>query len=194
MLRREDGFTLTEVLVALFLLSAVSAVFLPIMESSLRVTNSIEAAARTNDAARLALAQLDRDFRAAEKICEPQPGNSADRLSFHTRAYTSTTSASGVQEIVYELRDPDGDGSATDLQRSADGGAWRTVVGNVVNQDLGVKVFETEGGGASTFPSEGKVVIITLWVDTDADDILSPRLATTELSGRNIWTPNGPGC
>lgn len=195
-MRRDDGFTLTEVLVALFLLTAVSVVFLPVMNSSLLATRELDSAARSNDAGRLALAQLDREFRAAEQICEPAAGDSANRLRFITRAYTTTTTATGTQELIYELRDPDGDGAATHLQRSHDDGStWRTVIENVENEAKGVSVFTVEGGtGAPNFPSEGKVVTVELWVDANPNDRSVAKLFTTELSGRNIWNPNAPAC
>lgn len=200
----ERGLTITELMVALMLLAAVSAVFLPLLESSMRITNDVGTVAQTNDEGRLALAQIDREFRAAERICDPDPGTSGNRLSFRTRAYTATTSAAGYQDLVYELRDPDGDGFSTHLQRTADGGAtWRTVVGNVVNQhpayltpfpEVDQPVFETEGGAGSGSPSWGKVVTVRVWTDPDMDDRLSPRLVTTELAGRNVWTPSASGC
>lgn len=193
--RSEEGFTLTEVMVALFLLTVVSAVFLPTLQSTLFATRHLEAAARANDASRLAIAQLDREFRAAEQVCEPSPGATADRIRFRTRAYTATTSGTGYLEVTYELRDPDGDGRLTTLQRSSDGGTtWRTVIENVVNQDLAAPLFEVAGGTGSGAPSEGKVVIIDLWVDINPSDPIGPRLTETELSGRNIWTPNAPAC
>jgi type II secretory pathway pseudopilin PulG len=184
----EGGYTLTEVLVALFLMAAVSAVFLPVMESTLVATRDFGSAARTNDAARLAIAELDRKFRAAERVCLPDPGTTGDTLSFRTRAYTATTTASGYQDLVYQL-------NGTRLQVSTDGGTtWRTIIEGVENAARGVPIFQTEGGVASQYPSEGKVVTVSLWVDADPNDRLSARLMTTELSGRNIWSPNAPNC
>lgn len=190
----ERGMTLAELMVSLMLLAVVSAVFLPAMESALSVTGEITNAARTNDDGRLALGRIDRELRAAEHICDPDPGASGNRLEFRTRAWTSSPPGAGYRDIVYELRDPDGDGALTHLQRSVDGGAWTTVVEGVVNIDLGVALFETEGGAGSSYPSEGRVLTVRLWVDANPNDRLGPRLTTSELTGRNIWTPNSVSC
>ncbi len=181
--RRDEGLTLTELMVSLFLLAAVSAVFLPMMESSLTITGDLQGASRTGDAGRLALERLDREFRAAERICQPLAGGNGNRLEFRTRAWTGTTTASGYQDLVYEV-------VGTDLQRSSGAGVT-TVIENVVNPP-GDPVFASASAGGS--PSEGKVVTVRLWVDGDLDDRLGPRLMTTELTARNVWTAEAPGC
>jgi prepilin-type N-terminal cleavage/methylation domain-containing protein len=201
---RDEGLTLVELLVALMLLLIVSAVFLPTLTSSLFATRDLQNVARSNDAGRLALADLDREFRAAERICVPNPGSTGDTLSFRTRAWTATTTASGYQDLIYQL-------NGTDLERSGDGGtSWAAVVGDVVNATVvdddynaaegrplgtvGVPLFSVEGGSGSFTPSEGKVVTVRVWVDSNPGDRVSPKLLTTELSGRNIWIPNSAGC
>lgn len=196
MMHRDAGFTLVEVMIAMFLMAIVSVVFTAVVSVSFDASRDFTGAARSNDDVRLVLQQIDREFRSAERICEPTPGTASDQLDFYTRAFSGTTvDPSGVQHIIYRLDDLDGDGVATDLDRSNDGGAtWRTVIGNVVNVDKGVTMFATQGDTASAAPSEGKVLTVTIWVDADPNDRISPRLATTEISGRNIWTPNAPGC
>jgi hypothetical protein len=139
------------------------------------------------------------------------PGFAADRLDFRTRAYTATTTAVGYQDLIYELRDVDGDGDSTDLQRSSDGGlTWSTVISGVRNETFvdddynlavgralgtaGVPIFTNQGGAASALPSQGKVITVRIWVDTNPNDRISARLGSTEISGRNIWTPNSSNC
>ncbi|MDH5373931.1 MAG: prepilin-type N-terminal cleavage/methylation domain-containing protein, partial [Acidimicrobiia bacterium] len=63
----QDGVSLTELLVAIFLLGVVSAVFLPTMISGMRATEQINSVARSNDNGRLALQRIDREMRAAEQ-------------------------------------------------------------------------------------------------------------------------------
>ena len=70
----DDGVTLTELMVAVFLLVVVSAVFLPTMISGMNATDQITNVARSNDDGRLALQRIDREVRAAEIICSPAPG------------------------------------------------------------------------------------------------------------------------
>jgi type II secretory pathway pseudopilin PulG len=188
---REEGLTLTELMISLLLLAAVSAVFLPLMNTSFMVTRDITNLAQANDAGRLILAQIDREFRSADRVCQPTPGTTGNTLEFRTRA-----PASGPVDLTYQL-------DGTDLRRSADGGTtWRVVIENVVNQDAGYvaqfplvdePVFTTEGG-AGLSPSAGKVVRVRVWVDANLNDRAGPKLMTTELSGRNIWLPNAPDC
>lgn len=201
---REDGVSLVELMIAILLLAIVSLVFLPTLNSALFATRDLQNAAQANDAGRLALAELDREFRAAERICTPDPGTSGDSLSFRTRAWTRTTTATGYRDLAYQL-------NGTSLQRSLDDGTtWSTVIEDVANTTVvddaynlaegrplgtaGVPVFTVEGGAGSFSPSEGKVVTVRIWVDASTRDRIAPKLLTTELSGRNIWIPNSAGC
>ena len=92
----ERGLTLAEMMVAVMLMTIVAAVFLSLFQTTLFVTRDLEGTARSNDDVRLVLQQLDRDFRSAERVCEPELDNTSDRLEFRTRAYTATTTASGL--------------------------------------------------------------------------------------------------
>lgn len=210
--RSDDrGLSLVELMVAIMLMTIVAAVFLSLLRTTMFATRDLEGTARSNDDARLAIQQLDRDFRSAERVCEPLPGASSDRLDFRTRAYSATTTAVGYQDLIYDLRDIDGDGEATDLQRSSDGGVtWRTVISGVRNTTfvdddynlatgrsvgtVGVPIFTNQGGAASALPSQGKVITVRIWVDSNPNDRIAARLGTTEISGRNIWTPNSANC
>lgn len=209
--RNEHGLSLAELMVSMMLMAIVAAVFLSLLETTMLATRDLEGTARSNDDVRLALQQMDRDFRSAEKVCEPLPGFASNRLEFRTRGYTATTNAVGYQDLIYDLRDTDGDGAATDLQRSADGGVtWRTVISGVQNETyvdddyntkvgraLGtadVPIFTNQGGVASALPSQGKVITVRIWVDLNTNDRISARLGTSEISGRNIWTPNSASC
>lgn len=202
-LNRDDGVTLTELMVAVFLLIVVSAVFLPTMISGMTATGQITNVARSNDDARLALQRIDREMRAAERICTPGPSDpDGDTLRFITRSYTAVTTATGTQDLTYAL-------NGTTLEKSSDGGTtWSPIIGGVVNPSVvdddyntansiplgtpGVPLFANDQDAG--YPSYGKVITVRLWIDESATDNISPILLTTELSGRNIWAPNGPGC
>lgn len=199
----DNGVTLTELMVAVFLLAVVSAVFLPTMISGMNATDQITNVARSNDDGRLALQRIDREVRAAEIICSPAPGDPpGDTLRFLTKAYTAATTADGTRDITYALHN-------NSLDKSTDGGAtWSPVIQGVVNATVideeynvresrapgtvGVPLFTNDQDAG--YPSYGKVITIRLWIDESPTDQISPVLLTTELSGRNIWTPNGPGC
>lgn len=209
--REEHGMSLAELMVAVMLMTIIAVVFMSLLRTTMFATRDLEGTARSNDDVRLALLQLNRDFRSTEQICEPLPGNTSNRLDFRTRAYTATTTATGFQDLLYELRDVDGDGVATDLQRSSDGGAtWSTVITGVRNETFvdeayntaagrpvgtaGVPIFTNQGGVATALPSQGKVITVRIWVDSNPNDRIAARLGTTEISGRNIWTPNSANC
>lgn len=201
---QDGGITLVELMVTLFLLGIISAILLPTLGSALFATRDLQGVALSTDEARLALARLDREFRAAERICAPDPGANGSTLSFRTRAYTATTAASGYLDVIYQR-------NGNVLERSSDGGTtWATVIEHVVNASVvdddynaaegrplgtvGVSMFTVEGGAGSFSPSEGKVVTARVWVDANPNDRVGPKLLTTELSGRNIWVPNSAGC
>jgi prepilin-type N-terminal cleavage/methylation domain-containing protein len=179
----EKGMTIVELLIAMSLLLIAAAIFGTALSTSFTVTKDFEGVAASNDSARLALKQIDRELRSAESIAEPLPCTASNTLDFVTRAYTGSEKTQ--QHIVYELVD----GA---LRRSADGGSmWRTVIDDVVNEST-EPLFETQGAAGGT-PSEGKVVTITIWTDADPTDRIARRLAETEVSGRNIWTPKPGG-
>jgi type II secretory pathway component PulJ len=190
----ERGLTLTELMVAVFLMTVVSVIFTTVLASAFQATKDVQGTALSNDEVRLVMQSLDRELRAAERICEPIAGNTSNRLEFRTRAYVAAAPTAGYRDVIYELRD-DGTGSNTLLQKSTDDGVtWRTVIDGVENEGLGVPMFENQGDDVSALPSQGKVVTVTAWVDSNPNDRVQAQLATTEISGRNIWSPNNAGC
>ena len=69
--------------------------------------------------------------------------------------------------------------------------------------ELGVPQFLYENQGRNELdatgtpvasPSYGKVVAVRVWVDSNLNDRISPQLETTEVAGRNVWTPNAANC
>ena len=198
--RSDEGVTLTELMVVLMLMGIVSVIFSTAIVSALRSTRNAEGVARSNDDVRLAIATLDRELRSASQICTPGPALAGDTLTFETRT------ASGTETVTYRIDDPDTDGVGT-LVKSVDGGDERIVVHNVVNgwvaatngtvEPMFTNQGITEAIGPSTTvtgsPSFGKVISLRVWVDASPRDDISPKLETTELSGRNVWTPNA-GC
>ncbi len=202
----ERGLTLSELMVAIFLLTIVSIVFSSVLSSSLRATRDIENSARTNDDIRLILERVDKELRGAETVCSPAPGDSSNTLSFITR--TNAIPPADTRHVIYRLVDVDGDGASTDFQRSGDGGlTYVTINATVANEavaiDLGTPqfLFENQGrneinntGLPAASPSYGKVVRVSVWIDRSPLDRITPRLESTEVAGRNIWTPNAANC
>jgi type II secretory pathway pseudopilin PulG len=179
----ERGISIVELLIAMALMLIAAAVFGTALSTSFTVTKDFQGNAASNDSSRLVLKQITRELRSADQIYEPLPCNTSNTLDFDTRAYVGSEKTQ--QHIVYTLVD----GA---LQRSDDGGStWRTVIDDIVNASS-QPLFQTQGSTGGT-PSEGKVVTISIWSDADPTDRIGPRLAETEVSGRNIWTPSPGG-
>jgi len=179
----ERGITVVELLIAMSLMLIAAVVFGTALSTSFTVTKDFQGSATSNDDARLVIKQISRELRSADTIYEPLPCETSSTLDFDTRAYAGTETTQ--QHIVYSLVDGT-------LRRSNDGGStWRTVIDDVVNA-VTEPLFATQGSTGGT-PSEGKVVTITIWTDADTTDRIDRRLAETEVSGRNIWTPNPGG-
>ena len=194
LLSDDHGITLTELMVAVMLMTVVSVIFTSVLASSTMATRDLQGAVTSNDTVRLVLQTLDAELRSAERVCTPAPGDSGNTLEFRTRSYVKNPPASGYRDIIYQLN-ADDDDDLTVLEKSEDGGTtWRTVVDHVENDALAVDLFENQGDAATALPSQGKVITIHVWSDANPNDRVSAELATTEISGRNIWTPNAAGC
>lgn len=202
----QQGLTLSELMVSVFLITTVGVIFSSILSSTLTATTDLEGAARSADDIRLVIERIDRELRGAETICEPSPGEASDTLEFITS--TNPDATGGTRQIIYKLDDADADGVRDDLIRSQDDGlTWLTIADSVANDamaaELGVPqlLFENQGyneinssGTPAASPSYGKVLSITLWIDRNTADRISPRVETTEIAGRNVWTPNAANC
>ncbi len=192
----DRGLTLVELLVTTFLLTIISVVFSGILSSTMNATANLDGAARSNDDVRIALIQLDRDVRSAEQICEPINGNESDTLTIKVKTFAT------VETITYTLDlDKDDDGLpdadlVAQLTRSVDGAPARIVIDSVINPWVSTQgpvqpLFLSQAVGTEPgAPSFGKVLGVQIWVDTNPRDDISPKLETTEISGRNIWNPN----
>ena len=202
----ETGVSLAELLVTLFLLAVVSIIFNQVLASSLSATNDFENASRANDDIRLVIARIDKELRSAEVICEPGPGLTSDRLRFFTR--DGSGAASVTEELIYEVQDLDLDGVATDFVKSKDGGVtYQPVAKGIANAAMALElavpqpIFESQGanelsssGTPEASPSFGRVMGVSIWFDVTQTDNIKPRLETTEIAGRNVWTPNSSSC
>jgi type II secretory pathway pseudopilin PulG len=179
----DRGMSVVELLIAMSLMLIAAVVFGAALSTSFTVTRDFQGTATSNDDSRLVLKQIARELRSADVIYEPLPCDTSNTLDFNTRAYVGA--AVTQRHIVYTVVDGT-------LQRSDDGGTtWRTVISDVVNESS-EPLFETQGSIGGT-PSEGKVVTINIWTDADLTDRINRRLAATEVSGRNIWTPSTGG-
>jgi prepilin-type N-terminal cleavage/methylation domain-containing protein len=87
----ESGLTLVEVVVAVALLSIVSAVFLPLMATATRSVHPMQVQSQSIDSLRNALASIGREMRSAACVTEPVANaGTSNRLRFTTDANNST--------------------------------------------------------------------------------------------------------
>jgi type II secretory pathway component PulJ len=87
----DAGITLVEVVVAVSLLSIVSAVFLPLLASATRTVAPMQTKSQSIDSLRNALASIGRELRSARCVAEPAANTAAGNvLRFTTEANNVT--------------------------------------------------------------------------------------------------------
>jgi prepilin-type N-terminal cleavage/methylation domain-containing protein len=112
--RVESGLTLVEVVVAVSLLSIVSAVFLPLLASASRSVHPMQVQSQSIDSLRNALASIGREMRSAACVTEPAANAGAsNRLRFTTDANNSTYEVTYTATAGQLLRQVTGESSVT---------------------------------------------------------------------------------
>jgi type II secretory pathway pseudopilin PulG len=102
-LRREGGFTLTEVLTAMMIMTLVMVVFLGVLSSVQRGVAREDYLSRANDSARLSVEELDREIRSGNVLYDPadEAAYSALPVGFTLRIYTQANATSRTPEPGY---------------------------------------------------------------------------------------------
>jgi type II secretory pathway pseudopilin PulG len=98
--RSEAGMTIVEISVAVALLLAVSAVFLPILATASRTVRPMQMQSQSIDSLRNALAAIGREMRSAACVSAPTsvaPDNVGNTLTFVTDANNTT------YEVTYTI-------------------------------------------------------------------------------------------
>jgi len=110
----QSGLTLVEMTVAVALLSAVGAVFVPLMGTSVRSVHPMQVKSQTIDSLRNALAAVGREMRSANCVSVPvandPPGN---QLRFTTDANNTTYEVTYTAVNGQLLRQVTGQNSVT---------------------------------------------------------------------------------
>lgn len=190
-LRRDEGMTLVELLVAMFILGIVALVFTSMLASVQARVVDQDKLSQTLDQARLAVQQLDREIRSGNVLYDPARENAgvascAGCLPGYTlRVYTQSNAPTrggyrcGLWQIDTRGRllvrywPPSNPAGATD---------WRVVATGIVNRDLSEPAFLLESD-----PLKGqRTVNVSLAVNED----LANRPGQTvriraSLTGRN---------
>ncbi len=142
--KAEEGMTLVELMVAMFVLGFVMLVFTNVLASVQRGVVVQESLSRTLDQARLAVEQLDREIRSGNVLYDPALENNGIAsctgcaTGYTLRVYTqSNADTRGYQCALWQVDDqqqlltrrwpPNNPGLAT---------GWRVVATGIVNRSL----------------------------------------------------------
>ena len=188
---REDGFTLSELLVSMMVLSLALAMFFTTLASVQRSVAETDIRTRSNTQARLALQTLDHEVRSGNVLYDP--ATSVDpyfRFKIYTQANATTrqpspgytcrlwriTAAGELQTRWWEPAQSDPNDSASN---------WQTVATGIVNKQVAptVPAFQIDPD-----PNKGgRTVNVVLLVNEDLQRDLSTGNVKiqTSLTGRN---------
>lgn len=183
--RDERGMSLVEVMVASIVLGVVVLVFTGTLASIQKAVVNQDNLSRTNDQARLAVEQLDREIRSGNVLYDPADEDPPYDPFYTVRVYTQTNAPSRntFSCVLWEITE------AGELRTRRwppdsviDATAWRVVATGIVNRELGVPAFELD-----TDPLKGeRTLSITLRVNEDFENRPSQTIEIQEsLTGRN---------
>jgi Tfp pilus assembly protein PilW len=178
-LRSEEGFTLAEMTVTVMLLLVVMTIFLTITTSVQRAVARDTGRSSSNDQARLAVEELDREIRSGNVLYDPALENDpANGIypNMSLRIYTQTNADSrnpGNQCVQWRILndqlqrrawgvDWQNDGSVTD---------WRVVADNILNNDAPTRLAFVQDNALAF---GGRIINITIVANADP------------ASGRNV--------
>ena len=189
---REEGFTLSELLVAMMVLSLALAMFFTTLASVQRSVAETDIRTRSNTQARLALQTLDHEVRSGNVLYDP--ATSTDP-SFRFKIYTQTNATTrhsprpgtrvgcGGSRSTGELQTRWWEPAQTDPNASASD--WRTVATGIVNKQVTptVPAFVIDPD-----PNKGgRTVNVVLLVNEDMNGDVSTGTVKIQsaLTGRN---------
>ncbi|MBI3648783.1 MAG: type II secretion system protein [Actinobacteria bacterium] len=158
----EGGYTILELAVTMLLMSIVMLVFGTTLASVQRTAMKEDALGQTNDQARLALEEIDREMRSGNVLYDPglENGTGAGALSscsgckpyYTMRVYTQTNAdtrtngdASGFVCVMWQI-----DSSQRLLKRTwppdqpENASAWNIVATGIVNRVDGTPAFQMD--------------------------------------------------
>lgn len=187
-LRRDEGMTLVELVVAMSMLGVVLLIFTSVLASVQRTMVVNQRYSEANDEARLALQQLDRELRSGNVITDPADAISGftgapanQRLLIYTQANLPTR-GQALCELWKVTTDHD-----LQVRRWVPGStswttSWVTVADAVVNRSTGVNAFTMNSD-----PLKGeRTVDVRLQVNPDYDGNPDRTIEVrSSLTGRN---------
>jgi prepilin-type N-terminal cleavage/methylation domain-containing protein len=182
----ESGITLPELLVAMFIFGIVMLVFTSTLASVQGAVVTQDNLARTNDQARLALEQLDREIRSGNVLYDP--ADESDPY-YVLRVYTQTNYHTPRTTFMCSLWEINMDGQLRTRRwypapLAPDPTPWRVVATGIVNKELEVPVHAFE---LNPDPLNGdRTLYVTLRVNEDLERFPNSTFELTQaLTGRN---------
>jgi prepilin-type N-terminal cleavage/methylation domain-containing protein len=191
--RDQKGMTLMELMVSVALMVIVVTIFTTVLMAIQRAVMNQQGRSETNDQARAAMEQMDREIRSGNMLYDPTDealgscGGKDCVPSYTLRVYTQVNAPTRTppQQCVQWVIDDD-----TLFRRAWAPGAtesiagWRTVATGVVNQSLAPAV------PAFSVDSAGKVLDITLMLNSRLGSDNGHRTVrmNTSIAARNTAT------
>lgn len=179
LLRAEHGFSLAEIAIASGLAVGALAVVSSFLVSAQRTVTIEQIRSSSNDDARAAMEQVDREVRSANFILPLD-----DKTLVVSTQSNKTTLDRCVQWLVQDqqlLRREWPSGSPDDAS------GWRVVADNVVNQELGEPLFVLPDTPNNRFVTGGQTVDVTIHVNGDLEKSPdSTAVISQSLTGRNV--------
>ncbi len=174
-LRGERGMTLTELLIAMSILSIVLLVFLGLLGRMQVSFGRASGRSQTNDQARLAVEELDREIRSGNVLYDPSaeddPANDiSPGMSLRVYTQTNATTRGGPRCVQWRIN------SAEELQRREWTVNW--------TDDPDTLVSGAAGGAAAPDVYGSRVVNIDLIVNVKASSGRNVEIEES-VTGRN---------
>jgi prepilin-type N-terminal cleavage/methylation domain-containing protein len=188
--RDERGITLVELIVSMMVLGIAMTIFATTLSTVQTAVVAQDQLTQSNDQARLAIQQIDREMRSGNVLYDPAtegsttPGGGSGDNYYMVRIYTQTNADDrGYSCVQWRIN------NSKELQtrwwppeQPASVSGWRTVAEGIVNREFGVRAFELDSD-----PLKGsRVLKVTLraTVDPDAAPIQSTEIQAS-FTGRN---------
>ncbi len=178
-LRSEEGFTLAEMTVTVMLLLVVMTIFLTITTSVQRAVARDTGRSGSNDQARLAVEELDREIRSGNVLYDPalenDPANGV-YPNMSLRIYTQTNADSrnpGNQCVQWRILNDQLQRRAWGVDWQNDGSVndWRVVAYDILNNDAPTRLAFVQD---NSLAFGGRIINITIVANADP------------ASGRNV--------
>jgi hypothetical protein len=181
-IRDERGMTLTELSIVVAMMLVVTGTFLVVVETVQRGVYRQQQRSTTNDQARLAIEQLDREIRSGNILYDPEDEVLAD---YSLRVYTQANAPTRTPEfqcVQWLIEDRDLMRRSWPPEQPDEVSDWRLIAEHIVNRDVGEPAFSLDADPNRA----GRTLDVVFLVNADFDTGRSRTVRIqTSLTGRN---------